>query len=275
MRFASMMVAALALSIGGLPGRADAQALQGCWTNADCSNGLFCDGAERCVGASRFLGIRGFCVQGPAPCSSGFACNEATDRCELNCDADGDGVLSIRCGGADCDDNDPLRYPGAIEVCDPDGRDEDCNDRTVGDRDADGDGFISAECCNGSNCGTDCDDRTPWINPAAAEICGNGIDDNCNGRVDAEDAQDAMQLYADCDRDGFGDSRRSVMSCANKMGVNGMNVSVPWPDGQGSSDGCYLSPYDGDPNDDDPDVVRPKVLPPQEPFPGFGGQSGP
>ncbi|RDV37857.1 hypothetical protein DV096_12145 [Bradymonadaceae bacterium TMQ3] len=41
------------------------------------------------------------------------------------CDADNDGVLSYACGGADCNDNDPFTYPGAIEICD--GKDNTCN----------------------------------------------------------------------------------------------------------------------------------------------------
>jgi CotH kinase protein/Putative metal-binding motif len=41
--------------------------------------------------------------------------------------------------------------------------------------DQDGDG---APWCN------DCDDGNPAIRPGAAEICGNGVDDNCDGRID-------------------------------------------------------------------------------------------
>ncbi len=61
-------------------------------------------------------------------------------------DADGDGVESVACGGADCDDKDPNRYPGNTEICDARGHDEDCDPRTVGSRDLDGDGYDSDEC---------------------------------------------------------------------------------------------------------------------------------
>ncbi len=38
-------------------------------------------------------------------------------------------------------------------------------------------------CCNGSNCGDDCDDSDPAVHPGARELC-NGRDDDCNGTVD-------------------------------------------------------------------------------------------
>ncbi|MEZ4266489.1 MAG: hypothetical protein R3F39_08930 [Myxococcota bacterium] len=44
--------------------------------------------------------------------------------------------------------------------------------------DADGDGFFSA------GVPLDCNDGDPLVNPAAAEICGNGVDDNCSGAQD-------------------------------------------------------------------------------------------
>lgn len=54
--------------------------------------------------------------------------------------------------------------------------------------DDDGDGFGnpgSPYCPNGG--ASDCNDSDPAVNPAAQEICGNGVDDNCNGAIDADD----------------------------------------------------------------------------------------
>jgi uncharacterized protein (TIGR02145 family) len=49
--------------------------------------------------------------------------------------------------------------------------------------DADGDGFSKVNPC-GVGSQDDCDDNNAAINPAATEICGNNIDDNCNGQID-------------------------------------------------------------------------------------------
>ena len=85
-------------------------------------------------------------------------------------DDDGDG--SPAC--ADCDDNDPLRYPGAAEVCD--GLDNDCDGSLPLDEvDDDADGF--------STCAGDCDDAAASRFPGNPEICDN-VDNDCDSTID-------------------------------------------------------------------------------------------
>ena len=108
----------------------------------------------------------------------------------LDRDIDGDGSENDLCGGDDCDDYDPSRYPGAPEVCDPEGRNEDCNDATFGMQDNDRDGYYSASCFNINfftgaitSAGTDCDDSNPAIFPGQmifiddkhVDVCGEGL----------------------------------------------------------------------------------------------------
>ncbi len=60
-------------------------------------------------------------------------------------------------------------------------------------RDLDGDGYGNSSSGTIQACGTtagyssnnsDCNDNNAAINPGAAEVCGNGIDDDCNGQTD-------------------------------------------------------------------------------------------
>lgn len=118
--------------------------------------------------------------------------------CPVNCtDLDGDGysIEGGACGAIDCNDADSAINPGAEEIC-SDGVDNNCNAVTdtadmnaVGCpltcTDADGDGYS----IEGGNCGAmDCDDTNPEINPAALELCDDGIDNNCDSRSDAADS---------------------------------------------------------------------------------------
>jgi len=86
-------------------------------------------------------------------------------------DGDGDGFP----GDSDCDDDNPLRYPGADELCN--GTDDDCDPETWADQegwDFDGDG--SPVCA-------DCDDEDPRRAPNAEPTC-ESLDADCDGQLD-------------------------------------------------------------------------------------------
>ena len=132
-----------------------------CQTANDCSDGLYCTGEEFCRPNDSRADARG-CVMGAPPnCDDGIACtidtcNEIYNICyNLAPDLDGDGSRDATCLdelgeplGRDCDDSNPLRYGGNLEVCDAHDLDEDCDVTTFGTKDEDNDGFIDADCGN-------------------------------------------------------------------------------------------------------------------------------
>ncbi|HEY8426878.1 MAG TPA: putative metal-binding motif-containing protein, partial [Sandaracinaceae bacterium] len=171
-------------------GEADGGARR-CERARDCDDGLFCNGVETCIDT--------FCMPGEPPCDSDTeTCDETADRCEaIDCageaaDRDGDGYRSIACGGDDCDDDAAHINPGRTEVCVPDDpTDEDCNPRTFGFDDIDGDGAADERCFNVASDGTrhggtDCNDNNSVIHPLAVERCDGVVDEDCDGSVDED-----------------------------------------------------------------------------------------
>ncbi len=118
----------------------------------------------------------------------------------ITCDPP-DGFVAV---GGDCKDDDPEIHPYATEGdCSID-IDFDC-DGLVGATDSDADGFYS--------CAGDCDDNDATVNVAAEELCGDGIDNNCDGASDDPTSADALLWYPDADGDGAGLDLFGERSC--------------------------------------------------------------
>lgn len=79
-----------------------------------------------------------------------------------------------------------------------------------GATDADGDGYTSD---------TDCDDGNAAIHPGAGEYC-DGVDNDCDGQIDADDSGliDGFSAYRDSDGDGWGDASAATTVCAEGSG---------------------------------------------------------
>ncbi|HJL49758.1 MAG TPA: MopE-related protein, partial [Polyangiaceae bacterium LLY-WYZ-15_(1-7)] len=187
-----------------------------CVDDGACDDGLFCNGAETCAPDAAGADARG-CMPGDAPCAMS-ACDEAADRCDdcgITADVDGDGFDAIACGGEDCDDDDPDRFPGNPERCDD--VDQDCDPNTLGFLDADRDGSVSASCCNGERCGGDCDDDDVARRIGQLELC-DEVDNDCDGSVDEDTA--TASWYEDRDGDGFGVATASLASCVPPAGYS-------------------------------------------------------
>jgi hypothetical protein len=112
------------------------------------------------------------------PCGSDADCDDGNPCTDDRCTADGCEHLNNQ---APCSDGDSCTVDDRCQagVCSGD------------PLDADGDGAVDARCG-----GDDCDDRDPEIHPGAEEICGDGVDQDCDGR-------DPACPCADTDGDGW------------------------------------------------------------------------
>ncbi len=186
----------------------------------------------------------------------------------LDADADGYGDAARRTAGCtaprgyvgtgdDCDDSAPLVHPGMDERCG--GVDEDCDgaldvgavDALAWYRDADGDGagdaaFRVDACAAPSGAWSltddDCDDAEPLAAPGFAEVCGDGVDNDCDGlatscilTVDLGDA--AVRFDGDAGADAAGTSVASIGD-HDGDGIADLLIGAPDHDGGGSGAGA-------------------------------------
>jgi hypothetical protein len=109
-------------------------------------------------------------VVGDSPTGAGQACN--TGQFGV-CSAGSTACLG---GALSCVQN----VQSSAELCD--GLDNDCDGQTDEGLtvDGDGDGHSTPGSCGGTK--NDCNDTVAAIHPGAAEVCGDGIDQDCNGQ---------------------------------------------------------------------------------------------
>jgi hypothetical protein len=143
----------------------------------------------------------------------------------------------------DCDDSDPSYNPGASETDCTDPADYNC-DGSTGYADVDGDGWAAC---------VDCDDSDAAINADGTERC-NGVDDDCDGDVDEDDAVDTSTWYRDADGDTYGDLGSSVEACDQPSGHVGAAYATDCDDGDPSVHPAGAEDCDGVDDDCDGDV---------------------
>ncbi len=169
---------------------------------------------------------------------------EATDSVYWYADLDGDLYGNAQSGTAlqceapsgyvdsptDCNDADVTINPTGTEICDAkviEGvphTDEDC-DGVADDDDPDvtgtvtfyedvdddghGDPASPLEACllpdGYAALGDDCDDELTAVHPGLAELCGDGLDNDCDKTIDEPGDDAPTSWWADADGDGFGD----------------------------------------------------------------------
>ena len=201
--------------------------------------------SDACEQPSGYAAYGGDCDDGDTAYNPGAAETDCADPNDYNCDgsttytdADGDGFAACE----DCDDADYNAHPGADEYCD--GHDDDCDGDTDEDDaadvstfyvDSDGDGYgdigFSRDACSAPTGyvvdASDCDDGDAAISPGSVEVCGDGLDNDCDGtmlgcawsgsstlsspdaKLTGEDIYDtagwAVAALGDVDSDGYDD----------------------------------------------------------------------
>ncbi len=174
-----------------------------CASDSDCTDGVYCNGEERCLG--------GRCQTASARCDDRHSCttdtcDEAMHTCAHMPDHSMCGDMNAcngieRCDPAAAGANattgcTPIDPMGVVDCDDANTCTVDNCDARVGcvhsPRDLDGDGHVDRACTvdgtPGGMAGDDCNDGDATTYPGAVEVCDDNRDNNCNGSVDYAEA---------------------------------------------------------------------------------------
>lgn len=218
-------------------------------------------------------------------------CNNVDDDCDGAVDEgipwiswpdnDGDGLGSTSTGDCelidgwvtapgDCDDDNIDTFPGQVESCD--GEDNNCDGETDegvtttyyldADNDTYGDPNQPQVGCTGGAGyvaqGGDCQDNNPLVNPAAEELCGDTLDNNCDGFVNNRDLDQDGYVESACEGKDCDDLDPTIFPGAAELcdvldnDCNGeIDDEIQDHDGDGELD---ISCGGTDCNDNDPNI---------------------
>ncbi len=187
----------------------------------DCGNGI----DDNCDGKTDGADATCDCTDGDTQaCYSGASGTEGVGVCAAGTQTCVNGSFGA-CTG---------EVTPTAETCD--GQDDDCDGtvdngvKTTFYADTDGDGFGDAtttkDACSAPAGyvadNTDCDDTAGAVNPGATEDCGNGIDDDCDGKVDGDDSDcnctdgDTQACYSGpAGTEGVGACAGGTQTCAS------------------------------------------------------------
>jgi hypothetical protein len=161
--------------------------------------------------------------------------------------------------GTDCDDTSAAVNPGAEEAC-GNGIDDDCDGATDAGKwyfDEDGDGYGSEADAPSTDCEQppntveirkDCDDTRADVNPDEREICGDDVDQDCDGNAQlCEFGPDQCDVYymlggnptgADPSADAFG----TAFAAGDFDGDGTADLAIGAPSAADPFTGAYTAP---------------------------------